>query len=117
MSKAPISWHTILILDNIADTKALYTKVVEHERELVHAARMETSSFLMAEDLQAALKQFNPNTGEKSSYRTYPSRSAYLLITNNNDSGNEELRVAEVSVKPLIDLESKTAFTSEQVVF
>ncbi|KAJ7080896.1 hypothetical protein B0H15DRAFT_803824 [Mycena belliarum] len=56
MEKAPIAWGPSLILENIQSTMALYSKVVEHELALVHAARTEGSKILTADNLGSALK-------------------------------------------------------------
>ncbi|KAJ7236964.1 hypothetical protein C8J57DRAFT_1247465 [Mycena rebaudengoi] len=56
MEKAPVSWSTVLVLENIATSTQLYSKATEHEQSLIHASKMEASKLLTAENLGAALK-------------------------------------------------------------
>ncbi|KAJ7079337.1 hypothetical protein C8R44DRAFT_550266, partial [Mycena epipterygia] len=43
MQKMPIAWTTILVVENILDSKALYLRASEHEQTLIYAARTSNS--------------------------------------------------------------------------
>ena len=53
MRKAPMSWKTILVMPSIKSTKALYTKVVDYEDDLLEAWRRKsaTASAITVENL------------------------------------------------------------------
>ena len=59
MRKAPLSWKTILVMGSITSTKALYTKVVDYEDDLLNAWRRKanTSNAITAENLIPTLKR------------------------------------------------------------
>ena len=59
MRKAPMSWKTILVMPSIKSTKALYTKVVDYEDDLLEAWRRKSmaTSTITAENLIPTLKQ------------------------------------------------------------
>lgn len=44
MRRAPMSWKTILVMPSIKSTKALYTKVVDYEDDLLEAWRRKSSA-------------------------------------------------------------------------
>ena len=59
MRKAPLSWKTILVMPSIKSTKALYTKVVDYEDDLLEAWRRKSaaSSAITAENLIPTLRR------------------------------------------------------------
>ena len=59
MRKAPLSWKTILVMGSIKSTKALYTKVVDYEDDLLDAwrRRTSTSAAITAENIIPTLKR------------------------------------------------------------
>ena len=59
MRKAPLSWKTILVMESIKTTKALYTKVVDYEDDLLDAWRRRsiTSTAITADNIIPTLKR------------------------------------------------------------
>ncbi|KAF8055008.1 hypothetical protein FPV67DRAFT_1681056 [Lyophyllum atratum] len=71
MKKAPIAWKPILILENIRDTKTLFSKVTTHELALIHAARQQDSSnYLTADNLEGYLRKLGI-TEKPRNFQTY----------------------------------------------
>ncbi|KAJ7661260.1 hypothetical protein B0H17DRAFT_1212286 [Mycena rosella] len=88
MRHAPISWSTILVLENIASTEELYDKVNEHEEELVEAAKHLGRNSVMVHNLASHLRKLGFN---QNSSRTV--QRANLTVAEEEDgiadSGNE----------------------------
>lgn len=57
MQKAPIAWGPIIVVDNIVKTSTLFANVTEHELALVHAAKLQATNIITADNLEAVLKR------------------------------------------------------------
>lgn len=95
MRKAPLSWKTILVMESIKSTKALYTKVVDHEDDLLEAWRRKasTSAAITVENLIPTLKRLGweqPKAqANRSSYERLPQDHRMLLTTVDENSDEE----------------------------
>jgi hypothetical protein len=72
MSKAPIVWSTILVLENIKSVEELYERVNEHEDELDEAVNRGSRDVLTLSNLSSALRRLgysNPPPNSNSSPR------------------------------------------------
>lgn len=79
MQKAPIAWGPIIVVDNIVKTSTLFAKVTEHELALVHAARLQASNLITADNLDSMLKKLGyMNQGSAANRGNY-SRRANLI--------------------------------------
>jgi len=95
MRKAPLSWKTILVMESIKSTKALYTKVVDYEDDLLDAwrKRTPTSGAIIADNLMPTLKRLG---WEQPKSQTNPFNHERLpqdrrvLLTTIEEDGNEE---------------------------
>ena len=78
MRKAPMSWKTILVMPSIKSTKALYTKVVDYEDDLLEAWRRKSaaSSAITVENLIPTLRRLGWEQ-PRSRLTPIPSRSAH----------------------------------------
>ena len=100
MRKAPITWKTILVLGSIKSTKALYTKVVDHEDALLEAWRRKITSAttIMVENLLPNLKKLGwepPRSmnSQTNQTRLPPDRRVLMTIA---EGGEEESHSADV---------------------
>ena len=87
MRKAPLSWKTILVMESIKSTKALYTKVVDYEDDLLDAWRRRTtnSAPITAENIIPTLRRLGweqPKTStNRFNHERFPSDRRVLLNT------------------------------------
>ena len=95
MRKAPLSWKTILVMESIKSTKALYMKVVDHEDDLLEAwrRRVSTSAAITVENLIPTLKRLGWEQPKaqvnRSSYERLPQDRRVLLTTVDEDGDGE----------------------------
>ena len=97
MRKAPLSWKTILVMGSITSTKALYTKVVDYEDDLLDAWRRKstTSTAITVENLILTLKRLGWEQPKSqvncSNQERFPQDRCVLLTT----AGEIENELAE----------------------
>ncbi|KAJ7233357.1 hypothetical protein C8J57DRAFT_1532479 [Mycena rebaudengoi] len=112
MLRAPVSWGTVIVIENIQSTKTLFAKVTEYEEALVQASHLESHHVLTTDNLAATLKGLGINsTAEKPRYF---SRAAQLGSAEPLDP-----RVVETDAPPPRDeteLESKAGEENEDEV-
>jgi hypothetical protein len=69
MARAPLSWRTILLLENIKSTSLLYTKASEHQESLLAMSRTRPSTNITTENLAANLQKLGyPSQSLKPSF-------------------------------------------------
>ena len=96
MRKAPLSWKTILVMDSIKSTKILYTKVVDHEDDLLEAWRRRTtnSAAITVENIIPTLRRLGWEQPKSQTNRTNHERlpsDRRVLLTTIEEDGDEPL--------------------------
>jgi hypothetical protein len=101
MQRAPLSWHSILVIANISSSEELYEKVNDHKEALVDAARRDSGELLSVTNLSSALRRlgFAPNAGfqrranhSSAEEEISPEEGLEPLITNNAGDGSEVIK-------------------------
>ena len=96
MRKAPLSWKTILVMESIKTTKALYTKVVDHEDDLLDAWRRKstTSAAITVDNIILTLKCLGweqpKSQANRFNHERLPQDRRVLLNTNTVKENREE---------------------------
>ena len=81
MSRAPLAWRTVLVLENIKTTLLLYMKAVEHQDTLLNISRNKPSTTITSENLVATLRRMGYTLQKPSFCHTFPSdRRAHLTM-------------------------------------
>jgi hypothetical protein len=81
MKTAPISWSTILILENIRDSEELYEKVNEHYEALIDSVRKEHTDVITTHNLASSLRRLG---FQQNPLRTSFRRSANIAAADGN---------------------------------
>ena len=56
MARAPLTWRTILVLENIKSSSMLYTKAVEHEESLLTISKNQSTTVITTDNLVSTLR-------------------------------------------------------------
>ena len=72
MSRAPLAWRTILLLENIKSTSLLYTKAVEHQDSLLNISRTKPSTTITTENLVSNLRRMGYVLQKPNFHQNFP---------------------------------------------
>ena len=99
MRKAPMAWKTILVMPSIKSTKALYTKVVDYEDDLLEAWRRKSAaaSTITVENLIPTLKRLGwdqpksrlPHVTPRTAYEKLPQDRRVLMTIAEEGDGDQ----------------------------
>ena len=96
MARAPLSWRTILVLENIKSTSLLYTKAVEHQEALLNISRDKPSSTITTDNLVTTLRRMGYVLQKPSFGHNFPSNRRANLSMNEIEpspgSSSDELK-------------------------
>lgn len=82
MAKAPLSWRTILVLENIASSSLLYTKAAEHQQSLLEASKSGVTNVITTDNLALHLRRLGYSLDRAKFQQSLPhDRRAHLSST------------------------------------
>ena len=95
MRKAPLSWKTILVMESIKSTKALYTKVVDYEDDLLDAWRRKSTAAtaVTVDNLIPTLKRLGweqPRSHANRSNQERPPQDRRVMLTTVEEGEEQE---------------------------
>jgi len=72
MSRAPLSWRPILVLENIKSSSLLYTKAVEHKESLLAVSKNQNTTVITAENLLPTLRKMGYSFNKPKFHYNFP---------------------------------------------
>lgn len=116
MSKAPIVWSTILVLENIKSVEELYERVNEHEDELYEAVQRGSRDVVTFNNLSTALRRLGFQAPSSSSALPRRIRRVNLTEADENlEEGGGERSEGEAVEDPGKDPLSNSELTLRSV--
>jgi len=99
MAKAPLSWRTILVLENITSSSLLYTKAAEHQQSLLEASKTGVTNVVTMDNLALHLRQLGYSMDRTRFQQSLP----------------QDRRAHLTSAKPTTDVQPKEIFVSSVI--
>ena len=96
MAKAPLSWRTILVLENIASSSLLYTKAAEHQQSLLEASKSGVTNVITTDNLALHLRRLGYSLDRAKFQQSLP----------------QDRRAHLTSADPIVDVQPKEIFVS-----
>ena len=99
MAKAPLSWRTILVLENIASSSLLYMKAAEHQQSLLEASKSGVTNVITSDNLALHLRRLGYSMDRARIQQSLPQdRRAHLTVA-----------------EPIDDIQPKETFVSSMM--
>ena len=99
MAKAPLSWQTILVLENITSSSLLYTKAAEHQQSLLEASKTGVTNIVTMDNLALHLRQLGYSMDRTRFQQSLP----------------QDRRAHLTSAEPTTDVQPKEIFISSAI--
>ena len=88
MARAPLSWRTILVLENIKSSSMLYTKAVEHEESLLAISKNQNTTVITAENLVSTLRRMGYTLEKPKFHYNFPQDKRVHITEGQPDTGS-----------------------------